>query len=256
GSLFTPNYPQEYPSNKECTWFISVPSGHNVRLVFYAFDLSSDVACSDAVELRDGKSLTNPVKSTFCGSQIPQALIMTSNLMTVRFKSNYDGNRRGFLAMFETTSESKLLHGPWTHGCKYECLNTYGQHLGGCVCSASYDPSVNNNLQVSGQTGTIKSPNYPAQYPNSISCTWVISVKDGNRVKLSFSDFWIDDQHGCYGDYIEIRDGSSGSSPMLGQRYCGNKGPGDTFSSGAQMRLQFISDDSATGQGFKATFSS
>lgn len=123
------------------------------------------------------------------------------------------------------------------------------------VCSPSYTTAINNNLQLSGSSGVVLSPLYPSQYPNHISCTWKITVPSGKRILLEFDDFWIDDQHGCHGDYLEVRDGPGQSSPQLGSKYCGNKSPGDIYSTGSSMQLQFMSDVSGTSHGFKARYS-
>lgn len=122
------------------------------------------------------------------------------------------------------------------------------------VCSPDYTSTVNNNLELSGSSGVVLSPLYPSQYPDSISCTWKITVPNGKRIRIEFDDFWIDDQRGCHGDYLEVRDGLDTSSPMLGGKYCGNKNPGEIYSTGSSIRLQFVSDASGTSHGFKARY--
>jgi len=32
GTLQSPNYPDNYPNNKDCTWIISVPTGQQIKL--------------------------------------------------------------------------------------------------------------------------------------------------------------------------------------------------------------------------------
>ena len=44
GEISTPNYPLHYPSNKECTWVITVPEGKKVSLKFQSFDVSTFIA--------------------------------------------------------------------------------------------------------------------------------------------------------------------------------------------------------------------
>jgi len=114
---------------------------------------------------------------------------------------------------------------------------------------------MNNNLKLSGSSGFVMSPMYPKQYPNRISCTWVISVSKDKRIHLEFEDFWIDDQRGCQGDFLEIRDGKDQSSAMIGSKHCGNKKPAALYSTGAHLWLQFMSDSAGTSHGFKAKYS-
>lgn len=49
--------------------------------------------------------------------------------------------------------------------------------------------------------GYITSPNYPQNYPQNIDCFWVISVPNGEAVKIDFEDeFYIElsDKYGCF----------------------------------------------------------
>lgn len=50
-----------------------------------------------------------------------------------------------------------------------------------------YTPHCNNLFEEN--TGTIKSPNYPILYPNSIDCRWSIKVEPGSKVRLLFAFF-------------------------------------------------------------------
>lgn len=114
---------------------------------------------------------------------------------------------------------------------------------------------MNNNLKLNGPSGFVMSPMYPSQYPNSMSCTWVISVSSGKRILLEFEDFWVDDQQGCEGDYLQIRDGNDKGSTQMGGKHCGNKKPAQVHSTGSHLWLQFMSDAGGTSHGFKAKYS-
>lgn len=57
----------------------------------------------------------------------------------------------------------------------------------------------------------------------------------------------------CAYDYVEVRDGGSESSPLLG-RFCGYDKPDDIKSSSNQLWLQFVSDGSVNKAGFAANF--
>jgi hypothetical protein len=39
GTLQSPNYPNYYPHNKDCTWIISVPTGQQIKLNVTDFSL-------------------------------------------------------------------------------------------------------------------------------------------------------------------------------------------------------------------------
>lgn len=55
--------------------------------------------------------------------------------------------------------------------------------------------------------GVLKSPRYPETYPNSKSCTWVITAPRGRQIELNITDFDMEEGTGsdCGYDYLEIR---------------------------------------------------
>ena len=68
-------------------------------------------------------------------------------------------------------------------------------------------------------SGVLTSPLYPNPYPTA-DCVYLISQPNGTYVNISFLSMNIDCQ-GTVSDYIEIRDGNSEGSPLMG-RFCGN----------------------------------
>lgn len=114
----------------------------------------------------------------------------------------------------------------------------------------------NNNLKLTGSNGTLRSPEKNSAYPPDMSCDWLITVRDGKVVKLSFDMFELQPSFGqpCTKDYVEILDGKDRSSASKG-RFCGKEKPEDIQSSERYMRVIFRSDASAAYyKGFKATF--
>ena len=68
-------------------------------------------------------------------------------------------------------------------------------------------------------SGTLTSPYYPAPYPDGSDCTYTISQASGATIALTILNFGIEDD--CANDFLEIRDGNSVESPLIG-RFCGN----------------------------------
>ena len=68
-------------------------------------------------------------------------------------------------------------------------------------------------------SGTLTSPYYPAPYPDGSDCIYTISQASGATIALTILNFGIEDD--CANDFLEIRDGSSVESPLIG-RFCGN----------------------------------
>ncbi|XP_055925743.1 neuropilin and tolloid-like protein 1 [Argiope bruennichi] len=99
------------------------------------------------------------------------------------------------------------------------------------------------------------SPNYPNNYPKNVRCTLRITAPPGHTVKLDFRDkFHLENSPSCNYDWLEVRDGLHGYSPMLGTRLCGSEFPRQMISSKRHMWLQFNSDDSIEYEGFRAVY--
>ena len=74
--------------------------------------------------------------------------------------------------------------------------------------------------------GILTSPSFPQNYPNDEDCTYIISQPNDTIINMTIEDMDLefDDSFGfginCY-DYLEIRDGKSEESELIGQ-FCGN----------------------------------
>ena len=74
------------------------------------------------------------------------------------------------------------------------------------------------------KSGLFTSPSFPEKYPINVDCVWTISRPNGSLIRIEFMSMdmemvWSQ----CY-DYVEIRDGASESSPLLG-KVCGDDIP-------------------------------
>lgn len=63
----------------------------------------------------------------------------------------------------------------------------------------------------------------------------------------------MESHHTCRYDYVEVRDGDSLNSRVIG-RYCGNNRPAPIQSSGNSLHILFVSDGYKNFDGFFATF--
>ncbi|KAK1802251.1 hypothetical protein P4O66_021920, partial [Electrophorus voltai] len=68
-----------------------------------------------------------------------------------------------------------------------------------------------------------------------------------------FTMLSLEFDHSCDYDYIEVRDGDSLNSRVIG-RYCGNDIPSPIRSSGHSLHIRFVSDGYNNYDGFSATF--
>ena len=83
--------------------------------------------------------------------------------------------------------------------------------------------------------GFLTSPSYPDNYPDNSDCVYAISQPTGNIIVLTFHSMHIHDCANC--DYLEIRDGSSAASPLLG-KISGNEIPAPFQSSQNQVWMK------------------
>ncbi|XP_072917600.1 bone morphogenetic protein 1-like [Hemitrygon akajei] len=214
GNFSSPGFPNGYSSFTHCVWRISVTPGEKIILNFTAMDTFRSRLCwYDYVEVRDGYWRKAPLRGRFCGDKIPPSLISTDSRLWIEFRSSSTWVGKGFSAVYEA------------------------------ICGGD----------ISKDLGQIQSPNYPDDYRPSKVCIWRIRVSDTFHVGLAFQSFEIERHDSCAYDYLEIRDGSTEDSPLIG-RYCGYDKPDDIKSSSNKLWMKFVSDGSINKAGFSANF--
>ncbi|CAO2585469.1 Tolloid-like protein 2 [Lemmus lemmus] len=258
GTITSPGWPKEYPTNKNCVWQVVAPTQYRISLQFEAFELEGNDICKyDFVEVRSGLSPDAKLHGKFCGSETPEVITSQSNNMRVEFKSDNTVSKRGFRAhFFSDKDECAKDNG----GCQQECVNTFGSYL--CRCGIGYRLHENGHdckeagcaYKISSAEGTLMSPNWPDKYPSRKECTWNISSTAGHRVKITFNEFEIEQHQECAYDHLELHDGTDSLAPILG-RFCGSKKPDPVVATGSSLFLRFYSDASVQRKGFQAVHS-
>ena len=114
-------------------------------------------------------------------------------------------------------------------------------------------PFVDCHTEQTGFVGMFTTKYYPKNYNNSLSCEWIINSESSTKIQLRFTDFDIEQSNACDYDFLEIYDGFSSSSDLIG-RYCGNEIPDVIESQSNQLYLYFQTDDSDSRCGFEATW--
>lgn len=106
GHLESPNYPEEYQSNKECVWRLTVPQDYQVALKFQSFEIESHDNCVyDYVEIIDGHEADSKSIGKYCGYKIPPDIRSTGNKLLVKFVSDSSVQKPGFSATFMKGNE-------------------------------------------------------------------------------------------------------------------------------------------------------
>ncbi|XP_078360313.1 bone morphogenetic protein 1-like [Oculina patagonica] len=228
GSFTSPGFPSGYPGSVRCSWIIEVPENHKVELTFDTFQLAScavSLSCSCGhVEVRDGRSAGSEKLKTICGDEKPPAIRSSERYLWVEFGSDWRKTSKGFYASFKAVPV-------------YKCPK---------------------NVVLKGTNGSFTSPKYPLNYPNDVTCTWIIEVPENHFVELTFETLDLEDcliysSKVCTCDHVEIRDGKDGKSEEL-ERLCGGSEHSSVKSTGRYMWVEFESDSKETRKGFKATF--
>ena len=100
----------------------------------------------------------------------------------------------------------------------------------------------------------LSSPFYPGFYDNNAHCLWRVTVPLRHFIALEFEYFDLEDHPACGNDYLEIRDGPSLRSPLIG-RFCGSRYPPVLESSGTDLLMTFVTNDRVSRTGFTAQYS-
>nr|KAG5692365.1 hypothetical protein BaRGS_007978 [Batillaria attramentaria] len=216
GAIESPNFPQPYSINSNCSWTIEASPGNTINISFSTFDLETHSSCQyDYLELRDGGTPSSTLLGRYCGNTMPPALASTGNLVLVNFVTDSSVVGSGFHLDYAT------------HGC------------GGPLTGAS---------------GTFSSPNYPNSYDHARMCEWTITVQTGKSINLVIEDFDMENAPNCSFDALEIYYGSD-ETGILASRLCHTQTTAQTLSStGNTMYIRMRTDSSISGKGFRASY--
>lgn len=97
GSFQTPGYPNQYPTNIECEWVITVPVTHSLTLTFNKFDMEESSKCKyDHVEIRDGDKASSNLIGRYCGSSLPAKVYAQGTSLYIKLASDESDTGKGF----------------------------------------------------------------------------------------------------------------------------------------------------------------
>ena len=147
---------------------------------------------------------------------MPPILTSQTNLITVKFTSDWSSSEEGFQFQYQL------------------------------VCGGIF----------TADNGKISSPNYPQPYAGERACEYDISAPLGKVIVLNVEDLDIEMHSICEFDNLEIFDGFVNDNATSLGRFCGQtKPPGPFVSSFNHLRVHFNSDASVNGRGFVANYS-
>uniref|UniRef100_A0A8C5AG62 CUB and Sushi multiple domains 1 n=1 Tax=Gadus morhua TaxID=8049 RepID=A0A8C5AG62_GADMO len=262
GAILSPGFPGNYPGNLDCTWKITLPAGYGSHIQFQNFSSEDN---HDFLEVRAGPQHSSALIGQFTGTQIPPPLLSTTHLTIIHFYSDHSENRPGFKLTYQAFqlqncqdpspfSNGDIVNNDYSAGqsITFQCYPGYVL-IGHTVLTCLHGTNRKWNhpiprceapcgYNVSADNGTIYSPQYPNEYPNSQDCSWVITVPHGHGVYINFTLL----QTEPVTDYIAVWDGVDVSSSQLGV-FSGNTALESAYSASPQVLIRFHSDFSTGG---------
>ncbi|XP_077568652.1 CUB and sushi domain-containing protein 1-like isoform X2 [Stigmatopora nigra] len=262
GVVLSPGFPGNYPGNLDCTWQIILPTGYGAHIRFHNFSSEDN---HDFLEVRSGLQHSSALIGQFTGSQIPLPLLSTTHQTIIHFYSDHSENRRGFKLTYQayqlqncqdpsSFSNGDIINSDYSAGRSITFLCYPGYVLIGhpvLTCQHGINRKWNHpfprceapcGYNVTAENGTIYSPQYPNEYPNSQDCSWLITVPHGHGVYINFTLL----QTEPVTDYIAVWDGPDTTSPQLGV-FSGNTALESAHSSSSTVLIRFHSDFSTGG---------
>ncbi|TTE66789.1 Neuropilin-2 [Bagarius yarrelli] len=110
GVIESPDFPDKYPHNLECSYIIIAPPQTEVTLTFKTFDLEYDpllmteAECKyDWLEVWDGLPQVSPLIGRYCGMKIPPEIVSSTGLLSLSFHTDMAVAKDGFSARYNMT---------------------------------------------------------------------------------------------------------------------------------------------------------
>jgi len=99
GSVESDNHPDDYPTNQDKTYHISVSAGKKIKITFAAFSLEekpswTNSCAFDNLKIVDSNGVT--ILGESCGSEKPPEVTSQTNQVIVEFHSDYSVTSTGF----------------------------------------------------------------------------------------------------------------------------------------------------------------
>ncbi|XP_068690420.1 tolloid-like protein 2 [Montipora foliosa] len=281
GNFTSPYYPSSYPHHLDCNWDMTVTPGSYINLQFSYFYLENggEDCPYDYVGVSDSNYPLSSVQIKRCGYQSPWCVWSTSNVLHVRFVTDYSVSASGFMAHYATygnpgSGSCLSLNATQTN---YSMTTRTTQMSStppdySMTTSTTQMPSTPPDYSMTTSTtqmpstphfcggnltdlsGNFTSPYYPSSYPFHLDCYWDITVTPGSYIYLQFSNFSLEyGAEDCPYDYVEVSDSNYPLSSIQIKR-CDYQSPWCVWSTTNVLRVRFVTDVIVSAAGFTAHY--
>uniref|UniRef100_A0A669EUV2 CUB and Sushi multiple domains 2 n=1 Tax=Oreochromis niloticus TaxID=8128 RepID=A0A669EUV2_ORENI len=274
GTIFSPGYPEEYPSSADCSWLITVAPGFGIKLNFSLLQVHGP---HDFITVWDGPQETARKLGVFTDGEPNDPPSSTSNQVLIRFRSNtekgglfrisYQAYRLQYCLPPPIIPNAEILMASKEFKIgdivRYRCLPGYqlsgnsiltcrlGTHLEFEGPPPSCDVTCPMNEILTASTGVIMSQSPGNGFPHFESCSWVVKVEPGYNITFTIEHFQTSRQF----DELEIFDGPSRQSPLLITLSGNYSSPLSITSSSNKVYLHWSFDHTTSHKGFRIRYS-
>ncbi|XP_066952630.1 neuropilin and tolloid-like protein 1 [Macrobrachium rosenbergii] len=231
--FYSPMYPMEYPNNTECILKLEAEFGYVIRIDFrdYYHLERSDKCEYDFLEIRDGAHAYSELIGKFCGDDFPPIITSKDNYLWLRFASDENIQYRGFRAVY-TFIKSVAVGRPEISECLFQTSGIQG---------------LITNVNISDERKT-----YTRKYSHEIDCTWVITVKEEEKIYLFFEVFKLSQPNECEVNYVDIFGENTDLKNRI-KHYCGSVADPITSKTNV-LYFRFFAMPDAIDSNFRAWF--
>lgn len=198
----------------QCEWSITRSYSEKILLNIEMEIIETPNCAVDFLEVYDGHYQGSPLLGRYCGSNPIPPIKSTGHRVFLMYSAS-NKHTRGLAITYTSVCGGNLTMDNWRH--------------------------------------VIESPNYPRDYTANQNCIWRITVPHNHQIALKFHTFNVEKHPRCLHDFVEVRNGNTARSDLLG-RFCGNNLPPLLTTTTNQMFIRFKSDDSGKHGGFSASY--
>ncbi|XP_050461844.1 uncharacterized protein LOC126856899 [Cataglyphis hispanica] len=184
--FYSPNYPEQYPNLTDCIRVLEAEKGMLLKLDFRdEFKLEDSPDCRfDFLEVRDGQYGYSNLLGNFCGTNFPPEITSKTRYLWLRFHSDENIEGKGFKAVWS------MIPRPTHPGVPPEPEP--------CIVNVTGPEAVIQSNDVKDRKDLAEKEGLP------VDCMWIIRVKEGWKIQLTFPDFKLQRPNECDANFIDI----------------------------------------------------